>query len=289
MNISQSNPPPIPLGIRTVFTPSTIVPEQNPKLDRIRQQSTGQGDERQTRIDNFLKSSDIPPEQFVQFIMEKFQNMSLADIKSILSQIPIASASQSEDSEQTAISTNASPSVENEKEIHREIPPENCLLQSMGACRAAIVPGMQSQDQPIMQSTIIEPYVDIIPTEKPSPEPNPFEIAEAPELNIPREPIDCPISSCNNSTVFVSDFTKHIKTNHVRVPIEVLHPKCGSNLFIDPALDDVNQNRSRMLYLVTDKIRYIIRNIHKNKYCKSTVCYPAAWGAIVLRTTCQSW
>lgn len=116
-----------------------------------------------------------------------------------------------------------------------------------------------------MQSSILRPFENYLTCPNISPIP-----MESPTINIPRNPINCPISSCSNSSVFVSDFTKHIKMNHVRVPIEVLNPQCGSNIFIDTSLDEVKHNRCRMLYLVTDKIRFVLILLYnfKEKHLK---------------------
>lgn len=239
----QSNPQPDLNAFRTVYTPANIVPDRNLNMNRFHQHPVGYGDAaRLTETGNNNELIDIPPEQFAQFMKEKFQNMSLKDITSYLSKLPNFDLKQ-------AVPTGITePKFENTQESQLHV----SYNQPLVASRAAVIPGRLAFGQPVMQSTLIQPFdaeeFKIINEELPS-------IMEATQINIPRNPLKCPISSCSNSTVFVSDFTKHIKINHVRVPVEVLNPKCGCNLFIDPALDEVNHNRCKMLYLVTDKIR----------------------------------
>lgn len=229
-----------------MFTPATIIPEAHACSARLRHHhSTGHGDERNTGSSSAPEAAttdDMPQEQFVKFIMDKFQNMSLSDIQSLLSRLPNAVVDQPDTSTHCDAATESMDPVDISND---------CNSHPFCASRAAIVDGKLIMGQPVMQSTIIKPFGDI-ETALPSRATQP---ALPCKLNIPRDPINCPISSCSDLTVFVSDFTKHIKMNHVRVPVEVLRPHGGSNLFIDPALDDVNQNRCRILYLVTDKIR----------------------------------
>lgn len=237
---------------RSIFTPATNIPEASPPSHRIHKTINGHGDE-QPPSDH---PNDIPPESFVKFVMDKFHNMSLADIKSVLSRLPDAMVKHpdivdwcAEGAESTMDSINYESNKPIEK-LPRDDGPRCAQLLGNQLCasRAAIQHGTVASGQPVMQSKMIVPLGDSNLTR--------FEntAVNAPDLNIPRNPLDCPISACNNSTVFVSDFTGHIKMNHVRVPVEVLHPQTESNLFVDPTLDDVTQNRCRMMYLVTDKI-----------------------------------
>lgn len=121
------------------------------------------------------------------------------------------------------------------------------------ASRAVMRPGFLADGQPELQSTLLQPTPTAIqdPVD-PSALPPPVIIPEARSLNIPRDPFECPVCA---SSVFLSDFVKHVKQNHVRVPVEAMQPGRACNVFIDPVLDEVARNRCRLLYLVTGKLR----------------------------------
>lgn len=176
--------------------------------------------------------------------------MSFANIKDLLSEDP--NSHNTQPFEQGAVGGSPDIKIPKESDLNNQHMEGSVYKPLLCASRAAVRYGLLPSGLPPMQSTIIQQYRGINPSRLKL---YPL-IMEARQMNIPRDPIDCPMCS-SNSSVFLSDFIKHIKINHVRVPVEVLKPQFGSNVFIDPCLDDVNQNRCRMLYLVTDKIRYM--------------------------------
>lgn len=205
--------------------------------------------------------TELDQQAFVDFVKEKFNNMSLSHIKNIIEDLP-----------NTLLSTNHArkSSIIPDKSIHqndntldvgantRTQPKRKPSIQV--ACRASIDSRLTANCEPRPQHTALEQVLYknyTVPAKYSSPD-------STSTLHIPRSPITCPIADCTCNSVFVSEFTKHIRVNHVRVPAEVLQPNHMTNLFIDTELDDLNVNRCRLLYLVTDKIENLGSNRYKN-------------------------
>ncbi|XP_055917026.1 probable WRKY transcription factor protein 1 [Eupeodes corollae] len=80
------------------------------------------------------------------------------------------------------------------------------------------------------------------------------QIVDAISLFIPRSPVICPISSCQQAC-FVSDITRHVAVYHTNVPMERIVPRQCKNFFLDPKLIHLGSSRCQMLLLVNDKIK----------------------------------
>ncbi|KNC23865.1 hypothetical protein FF38_05616 [Lucilia cuprina] len=73
------------------------------------------------------------------------------------------------------------------------------------------------------------------------------------ELNIPRQPIQCPESNCHK-IIFVSDFNKHLVVDHNHLPMERIIPYQCKNFFLDARLAHCGTSKCHLLYLMQNKI-----------------------------------
>lgn len=199
------------------------------------------------------QSVDMNYKQFLDFVQNKFVDMSFEEITKYLTQI-----SESKDelnvvriqSKETVLKD--MPDVEHHPTLPNEksspVVPSSNLTKATAIYRASMVQTIDNKTK----------HVQIIPKfEQPpiAPNHNESHSQTASKLNIPRSPVACPISSCVHKLVFVSEFIKHIKINHVKVPFGSLIPGCFKNFFLDANINSFGENRCHLLYLVSNKIK----------------------------------
>lgn len=76
----------------------------------------------------------------------------------------------------------------------------------------------------------------------------------ADELHFSRSPLLCPVTNCKKSEIFLSDYAKHMTSDHAEVRSEYVCPG-ESKTFQLKELEFVDENHCQMVLMVTDKIR----------------------------------
>ncbi|CAD7080732.1 unnamed protein product [Hermetia illucens] len=194
---------------------------------------------------------------FIRFLQKEYSNLRLKDLKNIIMNIPSdentkksvdfkLSRPKDEPNETSPIRFR----VEDEMKIPPQSQPSQHLLKEIN------ITASRAHFQLLADMFSILPQYKTLPatdndihTRKRS-----SEIPKAANLNIPRSPIICPISSCSK-LVFVSEFSKHIKIDHERIPVECMAPSMHKNLFFDPKLGHYGFNKCHAMYLVIDRIK----------------------------------
>ncbi|CAD7080733.1 unnamed protein product [Hermetia illucens] len=206
--------------------------------------------------------------KFIQFIKEKFPNITLKQLKEIILNLPSDDPDSEElfelgtrmpppatfrsDFEKYSFRPELSekPTIDTTMYSSSDYPTDFSVTTTVTAWRAHFSPPIDLYSEPIPQFKPISRFdteislVDHIPRE----------VKAAAELNLPRSPITCPITACSK-LIFVSEFSKHIKMDHVKIPVETLTPGKCRNIFLDPKSDEYGVNKCHILYLVTGKIR----------------------------------
>lgn len=194
------------------------------------------------------------PHIFVEFMKQKFTEMSLNSIRDMLNQLQNPNSETRKDE-----STGKKNPVCSSNEPKTSFPPDSSQSQFSIARRCAINENRTAMNEPEQQ------HSEIQKSDQPEEYRTSNKSYSSPrQRELSRRPITCPISACLCSSVFVSEFAKHIRVNHVRVPAEILQPGQGTNVFVDITLDELNENRCRMLYLVEGKIAQLGSSRYRN-------------------------